>query len=347
MKKTLAPVLVAGLLTGAASAAWSDEFQVGSWIGSSYDDEYGEFSYCAMDAVYESGHDLVFSVSGDGVFVIALAHPDWQLEYDATYPVTISIDATDLGQHWAEVIDYDMIGVEIAYTPRNIDLLRQGSELYIYTAQETLFFELSGTNAALSRLEECVANSKPSANPFADPGTPGNSANPFSGQQSERAADTTASADEDVQIILDMLEFSGLSHFWYVYPADRYFAFFNDADHTWTDGDITGAMYLFENDPTMTPRDSLGTYFELVREMCLGGFSFELYDDAYLPDGTPMLSGLGQCTDDYGTVLIPALLWNDFDAINIVSHYADAYFAEPVHDTDYKIVEFIHMLYTD
>ena len=140
MKKTLAPVLVAGLLTGAASAAWSDEFQVGSWIGSSYDDEYGEFSYCAMDAVYESGHDLVFSVSGDGVFVIALAHPDWQLEYDATYPVTISIDATDLGQHWAEVIDYDMIGVEIAYTPRNIDLLRQGSELYIYTAQETLFF---------------------------------------------------------------------------------------------------------------------------------------------------------------------------------------------------------------
>jgi hypothetical protein len=81
-----------------------------------------------MDAAYESGHDLLFSVSGDGVFVIDLAHPDWQLEDDATYSVTISIDTTDLVQHWAEVIHYDMIDIEIAYTPWNIDLLRQGSE---------------------------------------------------------------------------------------------------------------------------------------------------------------------------------------------------------------------------
>jgi hypothetical protein len=346
MKKFLVPILAAGLLAVMPNDASSDEFQVGGWIGASYDDEYGEFSYCAMDAVFESGHDLVFSLSGDGVFIIALAYPDWQLEYDATYPVTISIDDTDLGQHWAEVIDYDMIGIEIAYTPQTVDLLRSGDVLYIDTAQETLFFELIGTNAAISRLEECVDNSRPNANPFADPGTPGSSANPFSGEDTA-PPEPVAVGDEDVQIILDMLEFSGLNQFWYVYPADRYFAFFNDADHTWTDGDITGAMYLFENDPTMTPRDSLGAFFELVRETCLGGFSYELYDDAYLPDGTPTLSGLGQCTDDYGTVLIPALMWDDIDGTNIIPHYADAYFAEGVYDADYKITDFIHMLYTD
>jgi hypothetical protein len=44
MKKILAPVLAAGLLTGMASTAWGDEFEVGSWIGPSYDDEYGKFS---------------------------------------------------------------------------------------------------------------------------------------------------------------------------------------------------------------------------------------------------------------------------------------------------------------
>lgn len=347
MKKILAPVLVAGLLAGVPSVASGDEFQVGGWIGASYHDEYGEFSYCAMDAVYESGHDLLFSISGDGVFVIALAHPDWQLEYDATYPVTISIDSTNLGQHWAEVIDYDMIGIEIAYTPMNINLLRKGNGLYIDTAQDTLFFELIGTSAAIARLEECVATSRPSANPFADPGTPGSSANPFSGENRDTPPAEASAADEDVQIVLDMLEFAGLSQFWYVHPADRYFVFFGDADHTWTDGDITGAMYFFEPDATMTPRESLAAYFELAREMCLGSFTYELYGDDYLPDGTAMMTGLGQCSDDYGTVLIPSLLWDDIDAINVISHYADAYFAERVYDADYRIVEFIRAIYTD
>jgi len=295
----------------------------------------------------ESGHDLLFSISRDGVFVIAFTHPDWQLEFDATYPVTIPIDATDIGQHWAEMIDYDMIGIEIAYAPVNINLLRKGSGLYIDTAQDTLFFELSGTSAAISWLEECVAGSKPSANPFADPGTPGGSANPFTGEADTSPPETTATADEDVQIILDMLEFSGMSQFRYVYLAERYFAFFTDADHTWTDGDITGAMYFFENDAAMTPRDSLGAFFESVGDMCLGGFSFELYDDAYLPGGTPTLSGLGQCSDDYGMVVIPALVWNDIDAINIISYYADSYFAEAVYDADFRIVEFVRMLYAN
>jgi hypothetical protein len=146
--------------------------------------------------------------------------------------------------------------------------------------------------------------------------------------------------DKDIQIILNMLELSGMSQFWRVYPADRYFAFFDD-------GDVTGAMYFFKGDATMTPRDSLGPFFELVRGTCLGGFSFKLYDDEHLPDGTPTLFGPGQCTDDYGSVLIPALLWNDIDAVNIISHYADDYFADGVYDADYKIADFIHMLYTD
>jgi hypothetical protein len=346
MKKFLAPTLVVGLMAGLPGAASSDEFQVGGWMGLSYDDEYSEFSYCAMDAWYESGHDLLFSISTDGVFVIALAHPDWQLEYDATYPVGISIDNTDLGQHWAEVIDDDMIGIEVAYSPQTINLMRKGSGLYINTVQETLFFELSGTDAAIARLEECVAISRPSANPFAEPGTSGNSDNPFSDPGGAEVYAPETMPDEDIQLVLDMLDYAGMYEYWYVYPVDRYSLLFDDADHTWTDGDTTGAMYFFEDDGTMSAIDALVAFFEMTQDMCPGSFSYEFGDEYILPDGVVMQLGLAQCTDDYGTMLIPTMLRDDADAINVISHYADAYFAERVYDADARIVEFIRELYT-
>ncbi len=355
MKRVLAPIVAIGLLAGGPALAAGDEFEVGPWIGGAYEDDYtGDLSYCAMGAYYESGHDLYFSISADYLLVRALVHQDWRLDLGATYPVTVAVDNTSLGQYWAEVIDVDMIAMDLEDTRSTIDRLRIGDRLFIETAQEMFTFDLANTAVAFPRLEQCVemsvaAMAPPSTNPFESPDSGSSSDNPFATPEPYESDTDDAydqSYDEDVQLTRDMLEIAGMGEYWYVPSSDRYFVFFNDADHTWSDGDTTGAMYFFDDDGTMTVAETLSAYFDMVGETCAGVFGYNLEEEYDLPDNVTLRRGFATCEDEYGVLLIPTLLWNDVDTIAVISHYADEYFSDRVFDADERIVQFVQGIYS-
>jgi hypothetical protein len=325
MKRLLAAFLFAAALAPASSLAASDQFEVEAWYGEAiYDEADNEFLNCGMFASYSGGHDLYFALSGDGVFTIGVGNDAWRLDAGASYPVYVSVDDIDLGQQQANAASENVIWILFEHERWLIDSLRSGQDLSIETAQDVFTYDLKNTFEALPRLERCVEISMAAEvnaqNPFAavEPSRD----NPFA----ESAPAYSAPADDEfIETVMGILAMSGLDDFWYVDPRTET-GMFNDADATWTDGETTGAMYIFDDTGGEIPIADLFSYFfTSVEEYCDdtgGAFSYGV-QDAYIAPGVPARRGAGRCVYTDGNVILPSLMWKDGDLVTIVTHLSD------------------------
>lgn len=337
-------------LAPALARAATDEFEVGNWYGGAYYDESGkEFLYCAMDAPYESGHTLIFAISADGTFAISLSHEDWTLGLGESYPVEVLVDGKSLGQHTAEVVNEQMIWVPLDYSAELVDWLRKGRELAVVTRQDTFYFALTNTFEALNRLERCVDMSLAAqygkTNPFGEMDT--GRQNPFSEQGGPGSQTPAPASDQDeVEIVKSLLFLAGLDNFEYVAPSSRD-DMFSDADHSWTDGETTGAMYIFNDTQDMPVTDVASAFFQVMRDFCDGTFSFGTQDTDLAP-GFPAERAAARCQyPDGGTVVLPAIIWRDGDEITVIAHASDASVTSGASEADEKMFQVIKTIYQE
>lgn len=349
MLTRFAAFLAALLFAPAFAWAAADEFEIGNWYGGAYYDETEtEFLYCAMDAPYESGHTLIFAISADGTFAISLAHDSWRLGFGQTYAVEVLVDERSFGRQSAEVVNEQMIWIPFDYSTELVDVFRKGRELVVVTRQETLYFALTNTFEALPRLERCVETSLAAQygerNPFAGMDT--GRTNPFDeGGGAPSEAPPAAADEEEVQIVESLLFLAGLDNYWYVAPTTRD-DLFSDADHSWTDGETTGAMYIFSDTQDLTVGDIATAFFQVMDDFCDGTFSYGV-QDAEIAPGFPARRAIGRCQYADGAVILPVIVWRDGDEITVLAHASDAAVVGGASEADEKMFQVIRTIYQE
>ncbi len=350
--KRLFALLVPFLIASAPALAAPDEFEIEALVGGAYYDDYtDEFLYCAMGAEYHSGLDLIFSLTPDGYFAINLANDEWALDPGASYRVDIWVDQIDLGQQWGEVVDEDLISITFDYDPWLIDVLRRGRELGIETAQEIFYFELTNSYEALPRLERCLDLSLallPGAhNPFETFSSSRD--NPFAYEGQDYTTydpyEPLPPNQEDIEAIEAVLYLAGLEDYWYVATEGRD-DLFSDADHSWTNGETVGAMYIFPDAEGLELSEVVAAYFTVTEEYCDGIFSYGV-QDVFISYDTPARRAFGRCETYDGTVVLPSIIWQDGPEITIVTHASDERAVESAAEADEKFFRFVQAIYQE
>ena len=138
----------------ALAAPWS----AGDWKGNAYIDRSGRFSHCMMSARYNSGISLHFLMFPNRDLFIGVAAPDWSLDPDSLYPMTLTIDGDRIRSAPGTVLKYDTgrLWLALGRDRQTRERLRQGLRLQLLQGDRRYAFQLTGTAKALLRLERCV-----------------------------------------------------------------------------------------------------------------------------------------------------------------------------------------------
>ena len=138
----------------AAAAQWS----VGDWTGNSYVDRAGVFSHCIVSAKYNSGITLYFLLFRNRDLFIGVSAPDWSLNPYSPYTMTLAIDGKTIRSAPGTVLRYDTkrLWLALGKDRKTRERLRWGFKLRLKQGKSDYGFQLTGTAAALKRLEKCV-----------------------------------------------------------------------------------------------------------------------------------------------------------------------------------------------
>lgn len=109
--------------------------------------------HCYVSAAYNSGITLQIWRTDRG-YRLAFEKPEWSLEKDAVYDVTLSIDDLWQSQLAAGAVA-EAIVIPLGLDDEALSALRRGRVLTLQAAAETFRFELEREAATLDRLESC------------------------------------------------------------------------------------------------------------------------------------------------------------------------------------------------
>ena len=324
-------------LAGFAQAG-AEEFSVGSWHGDAYfDDRSGEFTHCAISAEYRSDDTLVFSITRTGKIVLGLSNPQWRLQEGERYPVYLRVDRRDLGRYEAEANLDTAVYVYLPYSEELIRLLRKGRVLYFEASRETLRYKLTGTSAALPRLQDCVYrelfSGQIARNPFASGRGRSGSQNPFGGGSDTRSQSERDTADS----VALMLREAGLSDYQFV-PESARPENLSDATYVWTNGTVIGAVFAYE-----LGEFGLGLASSVVlsgyEESCGGQFTFGTRTEE-AGDGTQMRRVAAKCAERDGDLLMSFVFFELDEFVATVLHIADGSAGAAVREADESIYRY-------
>lgn len=168
---TLFAALFVGCVAGSAPAA--AQWSVGDWNGNSYIDRAGTFSHCIMSAKYNSGITLFFLLFRNHDLFIGVAAPDWSLNPHSPYTMTLAIDGKTIRSAPGMVLRYDTkrLWLALGKDAKTRERLRWGLKLRLLQGERDYGFQLTGTAAALKRLDRCVREGN-EANPQKQPAEP-------------------------------------------------------------------------------------------------------------------------------------------------------------------------------
>jgi hypothetical protein len=237
-----------GLASGAVEAK-TQEFEAGSWYGAAqFNDGSGAFELCYITGEYESRISVFFQIDYDGVFHIAFEHPDWRLKVGDAYPVVLEVDQA-LSESY-QAVAYAETGVDIGFETAGtlLDTLRYGQRMRVLAQRESFSFLLTGTKAALKKLQDCYdqnGRTVTAANPFGK--TSG--ANPFAAPSAGEAAgvaptspDNAAFRHRAAAIFEAALHLPRMSQFKVLHGA-AIPEWLHDSDLAWTAGSSYGGLY--------------------------------------------------------------------------------------------------------
>jgi hypothetical protein len=152
---SLTSLLVAAVaLFGSPAGA----FKSGGWEGQANNDEAGKFRDCTMTADFENGITLVFIISRDRAWGLALVNDKWNLDVGSAQPVTLAVDSRNLIPSTAKVVDVHGILVPLENEGPVVNAMRHGQRLNVVTPSGKVSFRLRGTSDAIAALAACVSD---------------------------------------------------------------------------------------------------------------------------------------------------------------------------------------------
>lgn len=132
-------------------------FGFGNWSGAAYtSDATGEFSHCAVSAVYKSGDTLVFSVNSNATVSVAVANPNLGLVDGQQFPVALYIDRREPFYGTATAVGSEMAVLQIREFERAMTSIRKGYVLRIESPLGTGVYNLKDTFRALETTTNCA-----------------------------------------------------------------------------------------------------------------------------------------------------------------------------------------------
>jgi hypothetical protein len=155
--------LAAGILLAAAlilvdtghALAW----RVGNWTGGAYGNRAtGQLNYCQMSVRYKSGIRLWFRQYANYNLYVGLSHANWGLTPGGNYTLAFVIDGRMIRRARGVVLPENTRRIWLAlgtdrYTRSR---LQRGFRLTLVHNNGNYRFKLTGTAAALARLERCL-----------------------------------------------------------------------------------------------------------------------------------------------------------------------------------------------
>lgn len=150
--RTAAGLVLATCLAGEAFA-----WQVGNWIGRTMYSNNG-FAGCRMSVRYNSGITLHFLQLRNFVLYIGMSKPEWSMNPYANYAMGLVIDGRYVRRARGVVLAglNNAIFLNLGLDRATRDLLQRRFNLTLVNNQQNYNFQLTGTSAALERLEYCV-----------------------------------------------------------------------------------------------------------------------------------------------------------------------------------------------
>ena len=158
--RRVSTLFVAFFLSGLAGSVQpaAAQWTVGDWTGNSYVDRAGALSHCIMSARYNSGITLYFLLFRDRDLFIGVSAPDWSLNPHSPYTMTMVIDGKVIRSASGTVLRYDTkrLWLALGKDSKTRERLRWGLKLRLMQGDRSYDFRLTGTAAALKRLDRCV-----------------------------------------------------------------------------------------------------------------------------------------------------------------------------------------------
>lgn len=149
-------LLTAAVASGPAGAQQilGATFESGNWFGTAHD-RNGRFSHCAMNAQYGNG-TMYFAVSGNWSWRVGWNFEDWSLTPNETMPVMVTVDNLPPQPLMGRARNPTLVMAELPKQAELFNQFRQGNMLTVSVLRRRASFPLAGTDAALTRLTECV-----------------------------------------------------------------------------------------------------------------------------------------------------------------------------------------------
>jgi hypothetical protein len=134
-------------------------WQIGNWSGGAYGNRAtGQLNYCQMWVRYKSGIVLWFRQYTNYNLYVGLSHSNWRMNPSSNYTLAFVIDGQLVrrarGVVLAENISRIWLGLGTDRYTRN--RLQRGFVLTLVHNSGNYRFKLTGTAAALERLERCL-----------------------------------------------------------------------------------------------------------------------------------------------------------------------------------------------
>ena len=286
---------------------------VGSWmIGAYTNDQTGQFSHCAISAIYNSGIAVVFAVDQHYNWSMALTNANWNVVPGQTYEVQILIDQIPMTISKGTAISRTIVSVPLPDSTYLFSKMRTGRMLTLNSTGGLFNFRLDGSSVALAATIECVATARTIAQ------NPGKQINPQPTATTSPASGETRA--EAIATLANTLSAAGVQNYSILSPQETKQKY-PDKDVVWIAPGIAGWLNVVaQDDRSKTIEDIASLIIAFRSTECRGKFASTRLD------GTAKFARiLTACSDENG----------DSELYQIVSlregggYYALGFFALP------------------
>jgi len=158
MRRLLAvPAILLALFFAPAQGAEIQRYGVQGWQISVYTNDYsGGFSHCSAGMPYQNGIIMFLTINGQYRWAVSFYDPIWRLVIGGNYPVSMSIDGGPLILENAFAKNGQLATIDLPDSMPLFNAFRRGFQLRVNAAGQAFFFNLNGSNAALTALTQCV-----------------------------------------------------------------------------------------------------------------------------------------------------------------------------------------------
>jgi hypothetical protein len=257
-----------------ANAGTLATYGIANWSAGAYsNDQTGEFSHCAASIPYQSGITMGLSVGKAYNWSVAFINPVWKLTKGGNYTVSMSIDGGGPFVENAVAIAGEMAEISLPDSTTLFNAFRKGYQLKVNAASGTFYFNLTGTNAVLTSLLQCVKHYVAPPEEHVS-----STQNPFLGTPTARTDAGDQNKAEAMALAANILSASGISGFHILTPAEMTPSARVDA--AWRVGSVFGGVNVVPVSGGFRLQDYPPTAISDDARSCQGKFASGTLPDA-------------------------------------------------------------------